>query len=222
LFENKDLWAILPLGSTEFHGPVGPYSTDTNVAEAIARYVAEQIDSVLLPSIPYGYSPFHVNYPGTMHLSETTLISAINDIFKSVRRQGLRRFLIVTGHWGNESAMREFKDQACQDNDDVQIEVIVVFKDHFRPEDCAGLFAVDDSGGHGGMEEVSVALSEKPYLGVPEAETIIRDYPLNCRDYAKNGWSGRPELASGELGVEIVKSVGKRIVAHLKGMSEIP
>ena len=60
---------IVPLGATEQHGPHLPLQTDTAIAEALARRLAEvRPHAVVAPALPYGSSGEHQAFPGTLPL----------------------------------------------------------------------------------------------------------------------------------------------------------
>ena len=70
--------AIIPVGSTEQHGPALPVGTDWIVAEYLAKKVGEKTDKGLVaPVIPYGHALYHADFPGTMAVSQTTLAATI-------------------------------------------------------------------------------------------------------------------------------------------------
>lgn len=108
--------AILPLGATEQHGPHLPQNTDTILAEAICRQVAERTAGYLLPPLPITYSWVWRNFPGSPWLSTDTFVRIIKDVVCSLERGGVRAMLIVAGHGANQAplkyAVRELADES--------------------------------------------------------------------------------------------------------------
>jgi creatinine amidohydrolase len=93
--------AILPIGSTEQHGPHLPTGTDYVIGWEIARRVAEKLDALLLPVIPYGFSEDHMPKAGTVSLSAETLRNIIRDIARSLSISRVKHIILMTGHVGH-------------------------------------------------------------------------------------------------------------------------
>ena len=83
---------ILPIGSTEQHGPNGLIGTDAICAEVIARGVGEAAGAMVGPTIGVGVAVHHMDFAGTMTVRPSTLIAIIHDYVLSLARHGFRRF----------------------------------------------------------------------------------------------------------------------------------
>jgi len=97
---------ILPIGSTEQHGPTGLIGTDAICAEAIARGVGEATNAIVSPTISVGMALHHTGFPGTMSLKPSTLIHVIQDYLVSLTRAGFSRFFFINGHGGNVATLK--------------------------------------------------------------------------------------------------------------------
>lgn len=92
---------ILPIGSTEQHGPTGLIGTDAITAEAITHVVGDRTGTLVGPSIPVGMAHHHMGFAGTMTLRPSTLILLVRDYVMSLAAHGFRDVLFINGHGGN-------------------------------------------------------------------------------------------------------------------------
>jgi creatinine amidohydrolase len=97
---------ILPIGSTEQHGPTGLIGTDAICAEVISKGVGEATDAMVGPTINVGMALHHTAFPGSMSLRPSTLILVIRDYLVSLSQAGFYKFFFVNGHGGNVATLR--------------------------------------------------------------------------------------------------------------------
>ncbi|XGV95285.1 MAG: creatininase family protein [Leptolyngbya sp. BL-A-14] len=97
---------IVPIGSTEQHGPTGLIGTDAICAEAIARGVGDATQALVSPTINVGMALHHTAFPGSMSLRPSTLILLIRDYVTCLARTGFTRFFFINGHGGNVATLK--------------------------------------------------------------------------------------------------------------------
>jgi creatinine amidohydrolase len=97
---------ILPLGATEQHGPHLPLNVDVVIPTAIAERVALAVGALVAPTIPYGYksqprSGGGEAFPGTTSLDANTFALVVRDVIRGLGRHGVRRLVVMNGHFEN-------------------------------------------------------------------------------------------------------------------------
>jgi creatinine amidohydrolase len=91
---------VVPLGSTEQHGPHLPLSTDTCVAVSLVeRLAARRDDVVVAPELPYGSSGEHAAFAGTLSIGAAALELVVLEIVRSA--DAFAGVVLVSGHGGN-------------------------------------------------------------------------------------------------------------------------
>jgi creatinine amidohydrolase len=92
---------VVAFGATEQHGPHMPLSTDALIGDHLARLVADRLDAFVAPTVRIGCSDHHLEFPGTLSLSEDTFHGLVADIVRSLARGGFRRLVLLPTHGGN-------------------------------------------------------------------------------------------------------------------------
>jgi creatinine amidohydrolase len=96
---------IVPIGSTEQHGPHGPLSTDTIVPTEVARRVAPKVGAAVAPSIGYGLSYPHAGFTGVVYLRIPTFMALVEDVAVGLATMGFRSIVFLNGHYDNTLAI---------------------------------------------------------------------------------------------------------------------
>jgi creatinine amidohydrolase len=218
---------VLPVGSTEQHGPHLPLNVDVIIPTSLSEMVAEKVDGIVLPPIPYGYKSQPTSgggqlFPGTTSLDGDTLVHVIQDILRETYRHGGRRFLIMNGHYENQAFITEAVDLFLRDASEARL-VIACWWDMVSDELVDELFAEAGFPGwdteHAGITETSLMQYFAPDL-VREDE-IIDDQSDRKPPYAifpapkdiipASGVLYKATYASKEKGKKLAKQVAGKI-----------
>src|SRR5438034_3148833 len=102
---GEDRVCLIPVATLEDHGPHMPIDTDLRITAEICTRAAEQApeEVVLLPAIPHGYSPHHMDCPGPITIGWETFTRYLVDVGTSLYRHGFRRILYLNGHGSNQN-----------------------------------------------------------------------------------------------------------------------
>ena len=97
---------VIPIGSTEQHGPNGLIGTDAICPEVIARRAAEQADILVAPTFNVGIAQHHMGFAGSMTLRPSTMIAVIHDWVASLSHHGFEKIYFFNGHGGNVATIQ--------------------------------------------------------------------------------------------------------------------
>ncbi|MBR8831177.1 MAG: hypothetical protein N5P05_002943 [Chroococcopsis gigantea SAG 12.99] len=113
---------IIPIGSTEQHGPTGLIGTDAISAEVIAKGVGEATSALVGPTINVGMALHHTAFPGSISLRPSTLINVIVDYVSCLTKSGFLKFFFINGHGGNIATLKAAFSEAYDRVDNLGIE----------------------------------------------------------------------------------------------------
>jgi len=208
---------IIPIGSTEQHGPIGLIGTDAICAQEIAFEVGEQTDTLVSPVIAVGMAQHHMAFPGTMTLRPSTLIAVITDTLMSLVSHGFERFFFINGHGGNqatiEAAFQEFHHLTTTNEHALASKAQCKLENWWRHKEVTELAEQlfgSDEGAHATPSEVAVTLHHYPELYSNTTLTKLTDQSCiinGAEDFRKRYPDGRigadSSMATPELGARI-------------------
>ena len=117
---TADALLVLPVGTTEQHGPHLVTGTDAVLVAAVAERaaaLAARPDVVLLaPTLAYGASDHHLPFGGTLSLRVSTLQAVLADLLASAAASGCRRVFVLNGHGGNTAACAVAVSEASREH----------------------------------------------------------------------------------------------------------
>lgn len=105
---KRDGVVIVPVASTEQHGPHLPTGVDVALCGEIALRAARQLGEfpvAVTPVVWTGLAEHHMAFGGTFSLGYGEFYSLIRGVCRSLRRHGFRRILLLNGHGGNTAAL---------------------------------------------------------------------------------------------------------------------
>jgi creatinine amidohydrolase len=205
---------ILPIGSTEQHGPTGLIGTDAICAEVIAKGVGEATQALVGPTINVGMALHHTAFPGSMSLRPSTLILVIRDYVVSLSRAGFRKFFFINGHGGNVATLKAAFSEVYATLADLQVpegdRVQCVVANWYMCSDVyrkAKELYGDKEGSHATPSEVAVTQFVYPEaIKVAELNSeVAKGHPIyGAADFRRHYPDGRmgsdPSLATPEHG----------------------
>lgn len=218
--------AILVTGATENHAYHLPMGTDTFAAYAVAKEVARMVPgTLLLPPIHFGVSDMLMPYPFTLTLTPETLSQVIFEIVESCVKQGIKHFLFINGHGGNNSAIDVATRKIRRYYPDVKIACSLAWWISGPKLSPKGTFGPDLGIGHAGEAETSLALHVVPDLvdmdiargewpQSPSEIKLITSIP----ETSKTGATGDPTNATAEKGKVMLESLSKYLAKFLNEM----
>lgn len=119
LAEDGQDTILVSLGSTEKHGAHVPLGTDSYVTMEVVERVAELVDVLFTPLVPFGYSPHHMGEhlegTGTVTLRAETYRRVMHDIARSLIFHGFKKIIFVSHHGSNTKPIDEVLRQLHYD-----------------------------------------------------------------------------------------------------------
>ena len=232
---------IVPIGSIEQHGHHLPVSTDTVLADAVAKKGAEAVTSQLpvlvTPPLYPGFSPHHLEFGGTLSLDFETLLKLMEETVETALSNGFDAVILLNGHGGNIPAIGAATSTIGIEARDASIfgisyfQLAEAFIEDIRDSDPGGM-------GHGGEFETSLMLHLRPDL-VTESDmegTYMDDpYELTLDDmfqggplsvyrsfsaYSDSGIIGDPGLSSATKGEAILDGITSELAVLLEAIHE--
>jgi len=221
-FKNNPL-VIFPAGSVEQHGPHLPAGTDIFASIAIAEKVAKRMDGLVLPACPFGVTPMHMPFEGTITFTAETYIQVVKEVCLSTAKHGAKYLLIINWHEGNIPSLAIAAESLHRDHGMTVLTAQACY--------IAAEMYGKDMGGltHGGEIEAHAVLAYRPDLVHLDRIEQSSDHghgrkwdklrrtrafqPVltDIRTIAPTGWYGSPEHATVEKGRRMLEGVADAI-----------
>jgi creatinine amidohydrolase len=220
-FEEESL-AIVPLGSTEQHGPHLPEGTDHMIAEALARDAAERTGYLCTPTINVGVSSHHRQFHGTMWVDAPVFRDYVESFSRNLTYHGIDRIVYVNAHGGNVEHLQEVGRRLHEDEVAYAVEWMW---DESIPDLVESVF--EHNGPHGGPKETAMLMHIARDLVHEDRLTDARDGGLvewsnelthgartfyDAADNTDNGVLGDQTDATPEIGAELFEAASDQLV----------
>ena len=218
---------ILPVGSTEAHGPHLPLATDVIISEEMSlraadKLAAQGIETLVLPAIAYSVTDFSNDFAGTISIKKETAAAVIRDICTSLYKQGARLIAIANSHLEPEhiasinDAIEKVKQEtgrAVAFPDKRRRRWAATLSEEFRRGDC-----------HAGSYETSLVMAVRPELVRDEIRQQLERVAISIAEKIKDGartfteaggnqaYFGDPRAASREEGEAMYEALSDMIV----------
>ncbi|WP_433632252.1 creatininase family protein [Halomicrococcus sp. NG-SE-24] len=224
--------AVVPLGSTEQHGPHLPLATDHLIAEGLAREAAARAGFLCTPTVNVGVSPHHKQFHGTMWVDPPEFRDYVESFSRNLTYHGVDRIVYVNAHGGNMQHLREVGRRLREDRAAFAVEWMW---DESIPDLVDDLF--ERNGPHGGPKETAMIMHLAPELvredrleeardgGVPVFEDAD-PYRYGARNFydaidnTENGVLGDQTDATPEKGEQLFEAATEQLVRLLEFVDE--
>ena len=192
---------LLPVGSTEAHGPHLPLATDVIISEEMSRRAALKlarrgVEAVVLPALAYSVTDFSRDFPGSISIKRETAAALIRDVCVSLYGQGARLVVIANSHLEPEhvasitDAIEQVKEQtgrAVAFPDKRRRRWASTLTEEFRRGDC-----------HAGSYETSLVMAARPELVRDRIREALERVPISIAEKIREGARGFREAGGTE------------------------
>ncbi len=183
---------IVPVGTTEQHGPHLPYGCDTIIVERLSDDLSAAFGVVRAPTVEYGVHASSRAHPGGASLRRRTLHRVMNELIESWEEgAGVKEFVVLTAQ-GSEAHLEALSTIRT---DGATVQVIDVFA-----LDFGGLLDFPDAPVQGGEVDTSLLLHLAPDLVLMELSQDFAPSPRIMRKYRPGHTRQLPAGSPGSVG----------------------
>lgn len=231
--ENLGPVAVVPVGSTEQHGPHLPLATDYLIAEGLAREATKRTGHVCTPTVNIGVSPHHKQFTGTLWVEAPEFRAYMENLSRNLTYHGIDRIVYVNAHGGNVEPLREVGRRLHDDHTAFAVEWMW---NESIPDLVDELFS--QNGPHGGPKETAMIMHLAPDLvredqleaarddGILDIDDIERPFGTRIHydsiDNSPNGVFGDQTDVTPEKGETLFEAATDQLVGLLEWLETRP
>ncbi len=226
--------AVVPLGSTEQHGPHLPEGTDYLIARALARAATDRTGHLCTPPVTVGVSPHHRQFHGTTWVDAPVFRDYVESLSRNLTYHGIDRIVYVNAHGGNVDHLREVGRRLRDDGTAYAVEWMW---DESIPDLIDEVF--ETPGPHGGPKETAMIMHIARELVREErledardgGRTSLENVPATLHgarvsydsvEVSDNGVFGDQTDATPEIGERLFEAATDQLVALLEWLDDQP
>ena len=176
---------LVPVGTIEAHGGI-PLGTDTIIPEALASDLAEKLNALIAPAVPYGVTNSLLPYPGSTTVSSATFRAYLFEAAAGLVDAGFKRVVLLNGHGGQSDELAEVVARLWNEK---KAYAVAIEWWGFAEEASTSIYPGVVSG-HAGVEETAMVIAIAPDTIDAKRATTIR------RAARRSGMRARPFPAS--------------------------
>ena len=159
-FKKTDV-AVVCCGATHPNGVACPLGTDTFVAVGMGERIGKRSNVIVVPTLPFGYNPYHTDFPGCIHIPQQHLTDLYLDICRALYKYGIRRLIFLSPHAGNASAILDAAFRLREENGMLSAFVSYELAGKVKPD-------LEAYASEGLADETAMMLYLKPATAHPE------------------------------------------------------
>ncbi len=239
--DRENTIVLIPLGALEQHGNQAPLGSDDIIAEAMTRYLTEELEAVdpdfpmlIFPVIPVGLSTEHKNFCGSITFKPDTYYHMLYDICSSLAHHGFKKLALLICHGGNAPIAQVISREL---RSELGIAPFLLSSGAFSHPDVVATISDGNVWDfHGGEMETSMVMAVDPSLvkletseaGIPTAfkdNKALKLYGNVSLGWVSEDWKtadgkpigigGDPSGATAEKGDIILRTSAKVLVPGL-------
>lgn len=226
---------VVPFGSTEQHGLHLPLGTDAILGEALGSRVVQALGNALLaPGIPIGCSEHHMDFAGSLTLSQETFYRVVADLCRSLAHHGFDYIVLIPTHGGNFAPLAKAVEAIRPELPGVNLIAytdLMGFMDEVFRVGKAREIMPEQAGAHSGEFETSLMLTVRPDLVAMDVAQpgYVGDqlsiapvvFEKGFRAATENGVLGDPSNASAANGAAYMDALTELLVGFIKDQKQI-